>query len=54
MINLKWIKSLTLFLGAADKFMPELHLRKPWFTYSADGQFTKHCKRIQKFGETGK
>ena len=37
-----------------DKFMPELHLKQPGFTYIACGQFTKHCERIQKFRETGK
>ena len=36
-----------------DKFMPELHLKLPGFTYSAPGPFTKHCERIQKLGETG-
>ena len=41
------------FLLARDKFMPEMHLRQPEFTYSACGQFTKHKERIQKFKETG-
>ena len=41
------------FLLAGDKFMPEMHLRQPQFTYSACGPFTKHKKRIQKFKETG-
>ena len=41
------------FLLAGDKFMPEIHLRKPQFTYSACGPFTKHEQRIQKFKETG-
>ena len=30
------------FLLAGDKFMPEMHLRQPQFTYSACGPFTKH------------
>ena len=30
------------FLLAGDKFMPEMHLRQPGFTYSACGPFTKH------------
>ena len=30
-----------------DKFMPEMHLRQPQFTYSACGPFTKHKQRIQ-------
>ena len=28
------------FLLAGDKFMPEMHLRKPGFIYSACGPFT--------------
>ena len=35
-----------------DKFMPEMHLRQPGFTYSACGPFTKNKERIQKFKET--
>ena len=41
------------FLFAGDKFMPEMHLRQPGFTYSACGPFTKSKERIQKFKETG-
>ena len=41
------------FLLAGDKFMPDMHLRQPQFTYSACGPFTKHKQRIQKFKETG-
>ena len=41
------------FLLAGDKFMPEMHLRQPGFTYSACGPFTKNKQRIQKFMETG-
>ena len=41
------------FLLAGDKFMPEMHLRQPGFTYSACGPFTKNEERIQKFKETG-
>ena len=36
-----------------DKFIPQLHLKQPEFTYSACGPFTKHRERIQKFRETG-
>ena len=32
------------FLLAADKFMPEMHLRQPGFTYSACGPFQKNTK----------
>ena len=41
------------FLSTGDKFMPEIHLRQPQFTYSACGPFTRHEERIQKFKETG-
>ena len=41
------------FLLVGDKFMPEIHLRQPQFTYSACGPFTKHEQRIQKFKKTG-
>ena len=44
---------VTMFLLARDKFMPEMHLRQPAFTYSAFGPFTKNKERIQKFIETG-
>ena len=40
------------FLLAEDKFMPEMHLKQPGFTYSACGSFTKNKKIIQKFKET--
>ena len=40
-------------LLAGDKFMPEIHLRQPQFTYGACGPFTKYEQRIQKFKETG-
>ena len=40
------------FLGR-EKFMPEMHLKQPGFTYSACGLFTKNKERIQKFFQTG-
>ena len=40
-------------LLAGDKFMPEMHLRQPGFTYSACGPFTKNKEKIQKFKGTG-
>ena len=41
------------FLSAGDKFIPEMDLRQPLFTYSACGLFTKNKERIQKFKKTG-
>ena len=37
------------FLLAEDKFLPEMHLKQPGFTYSASGPFTKYKERIQKY-----
>ena len=42
-------EKVTTFLLAGDKFMPEVHLNQPGFTYSACGSFTKYKERIQKF-----
>ena len=46
-------KIINKFLLSGDKFMSELHLKQPGFTYSACGPFTKHRERIKKFRETG-
>ena len=53
MVSLKWIKLLINFLLTGNKFMPELHLKQPGFTYRACGLFTKYCARIQRFRKTG-
>ena len=44
--------TINKFLLAGDKFMPEMHLRQPGFTYSACGPFTRHKERIKKFEQT--
>ena len=36
------------FLLVSDKFMPEMHLRQPGFTYSVCGPFTKNKERIER------
>ena len=41
------------FLLAGDKFMPEMNLRQPEFTYRGCGPFTKNKENISKFKETG-
>ena len=41
------------FLLTGDKFMPELNLIQPGFTYSACRPFAKNKERIQKFMQTG-
>ena len=35
-------------LSLADKFLSEMHLSEPRFTYSACGPFTKNKERIKK------
>ena len=40
-------------LLAGDRFMSEMHLRQPGFTYSASGSFKKNKKIIERFKETG-
>ena len=37
------------FLLTGDKFMPEMYLKQPGFTYSACLPFPKNKERIQKF-----
>ena len=46
-------KTVNKFLLVGGKFILEMHLRKPEFTYIACGPFTKTKERIQKFKETG-
>ena len=41
------------FLLAGDKFMPEMYLKQPGFTYNASRPFTKNKERMQKFKERG-
>ena len=41
------------FLLVGDKFMPQMHLKQPGFTYSACGPFTKNKERTKKFVQTG-
>ena len=42
------------FLLAGDKFVPEMHLRQPGFTFSSCGPFAKNKERIQKFKKNGR
>ena len=44
---------INTFLLAGGKFMPEMHLRQPGFTYSACVPFTKNKEKIKKFMQTG-
>ena len=48
----KMNKIVNTFLLAEDKFMPQMHLKQPVFTYSACGPLTKCKERIEKFLNT--
>ena len=39
---------INIFLLVGDKFMPEMHLKQPGFTYSVYGPFTKNKERIKR------
>ena len=45
-------KIVNKFFLDGDKFIPELHLRQPGFTYGNCGPFVNHHRRNQKFKET--
>ena len=44
---------VNMFLMVGDKFMPEMHLKQPDFTYSTCSPFTRNKERIEKFIQTG-
>ena len=44
---------LNTFLLMEDKFMLEMHLKQPGFTYNACGPFTKNKERMEKLMQTG-
>ena len=52
-MQLHWVykmnKIVNKFLLVGDKFMPEMHIKQPAFTYSTCGPFTKNKERIEKF-----
>ena len=50
-IKMNEIVNKLLLVG--EKFMSEMHLKQPVFTYSACGSFTKIKEKIEKFMETG-
>ena len=40
LLSIKMNGIVNIFLLVGDKFMPEMHLKQPGFTYSACGPFT--------------
>ena len=53
LLSIKMNGIVNIFLLVGNKFMPEMHLKQPGFTYSACGPFTKNKERIEKFMQTG-
>ena len=55
MFSFKWKMNeiVNKFSLLGDKFMPEMHLEQPGFTYSACGPFTRNKEIIEKFMQTG-
>ena len=47
-MGIKINEIVNTFLLAGHKFMPEMHLKQPGFTYSACGPFTKNKERSYK------
>ena len=47
-MHIKMNEIVNKFLLAGDKFMPEMHLKQPGFTYSACGSFTKKQRKNSK------
>ena len=52
-LNVKMNEIVNRFLLVGDKFLPQMHLKQPDFTYSAGGPFTKRyglwqIKRVSK------
>ena len=45
-------KTINKVFLPGDKFMPEMHLRQPGFTFSACGTLAIYKGRIQKLQET--
>ena len=52
-VYMKMNEIVNKFLLVGDKFMFEMHLKEPGFTYSACEPFTENKERIQQFKETG-
>ena len=46
-------KIVNKLLLAGDRFLPEMHLKQPGFTYSCFSPFTKNKERIEKLMQTG-
>ena len=48
LLSYKMNKIIHTFLLAGDKFMPQMHLRQPWFTYGAYRHLLKTMNEYKK------
>ena len=53
-LSIKINEIVNKFLLVGDKFMREMHLKQPGFTYSACDSFTRNKERIEKIMQIGK
>ena len=51
--NVKMNEIVNKVLLVGDKFMPEMHLKQPGFTYNVFRPFTKNKERTEKLIQTG-
>ena len=54
LLSIKINEIVNKFLLVGDKFMREMHLKQPGFTYSACDSFTRNKERIEKIMQIGK
>ena len=50
LLSVKINEIVNKFLLVGEKFMPEIHLKQPGFTYSAYGPFTENKKELRSLG----
>ena len=46
-MHIKMNETVNTLLLAGDKFIPEMHLKQPGFTYNTCGPFTKNKKKLK-------
>ena len=54
LLSIKINEIVNKFLLVGDKFMREMHLKQPGFTYSTCDSFTRNKERIEKIMQIGK
>ena len=52
-LSIKMNEIVNKFLLVGDRFIPEMHIKQPGFTYKACVPFTRNRERIEKFVQIG-